>query len=135
MDCNTVKCYCSDRDSHPCPEGHPPRALTTSVNCPPLSRLVDRCRETQLKLVARLRRQGFYVSFKKVATLDHVTKFLGIHVIYSVVTELRLLGSKLEDSSVRRSGKRGVLAHRCKVVGGVRRFIILSPQQRRHPTT
>ena len=28
MDCSTAKCYSHDQDSHPCPQGHTPHALT-----------------------------------------------------------------------------------------------------------
>ena len=35
MDCRTAKCYRCDQDSHHCPQGHIPCALTNWANSPP----------------------------------------------------------------------------------------------------
>ena len=34
MDCSTAKCYSSDQDSYPCPQGHQPHALTNFAISP-----------------------------------------------------------------------------------------------------
>ena len=100
-----------------------------------IGRDVETCGEAQRRLVAILRRIGFYVSYKKLTPANTVTRFLGIE-IDSVELELRLPQDKLEklhnqlESFIRRrkaskselEGLGGILAHCCKVVKGGRTF-------------
>ena len=100
-----------------------------------IGRDVAGCGEAQGKLVAILRRLGFFVSYKKLTPPKAVSKFLGIE-IDSVNLELRLPQDKLEklhtqlELFIRRrkatklelEGLGGILAHCCKVVKGGRTF-------------